>query len=85
MKPPIGGPQTGPSKAGVVSQAMADTSSVFAAVRSSSRRPTGTIMAPPMPCRMRETTRKARLVDWPQRMEPTVKMTMARRKMLRAP
>ena len=49
----------GPSSAGTVSQAIAATSSCFAAVRSSTSRPTGTIIAPPMPCRTRAATRNA--------------------------
>ncbi len=85
MKPPTGGPSTGPSSAGMVSQAIAATSSVFAAVRSSTSRPTGTIIAPPMPCRMRETTRNARLSDRPHRIEPMVNTTIAARNTVRAP
>ena len=73
MKPPIGGPTTGPSSAGMVSQAIAATSSVFAAVRSSSSRPTGTIIAPPMPCRTRAADQEStRPFDRPHRIEPMV-------------
>jgi len=49
MKPPSGGPSTGPSSAGMVSQASAEMSSAFGMVRKRTSRPTGTIMAPPMP------------------------------------
>ena len=50
MKPPSGGPITGPISAGMVSQASAEISSDFGTVRRMTSRPTGTIMAPPMPC-----------------------------------
>ena len=49
MKPPSGGPITGPIRAGMVSQASAEISSDFGTVRRITSRPTGTIMAPPMP------------------------------------
>ena len=49
MKPPSGGPITGPIKAGMVSQARAEISSDFGTVRRITNRPTGTIIAPPMP------------------------------------
>ena len=48
MKPPSGGPITGPISAGTVSQASAEISSAFGTERKMTRRPTGTIMAPPM-------------------------------------
>jgi hypothetical protein len=85
MKPPRGGPSTGPIRAGTVSQAMADTMSLLATVRSSTSRPTGTIMAPPMPWNSRAATRKPRLRDWPHRMLPRVNTMMASRKIRRAP
>ncbi len=53
MKPPTGGPTSGPISAGMVSQAIAETSSRFGVARTSTRRATGVIMAPPMPCRKR--------------------------------
>ena len=53
MKPPSGGPITGPIRAGMVSQASAEISSAFGTVRRMTSRPTGTIMAPPMPWMMR--------------------------------
>ena len=69
----------------MVSQAIAATSSVFAAVRSSSSRPTGTIIAPPKPCRMRAATRNDRLSARPHSTDATVKITIAARNTLRAP
>src|SRR5947207_751707 len=47
MNPPRGGPNTGPSTAGMVSSDIACTRSDFATVFSTTSRPTGTIMAPP--------------------------------------
>ena len=49
MKPPIGGPSTGPSCAGTCRYAMVAISVDFSTLRNSTRRPTGTIMAPPKP------------------------------------
>jgi hypothetical protein len=57
MKPPSGGPITGPINAGIVTQAIAFTSSLLSIERSSTSRPTGVIIAPPMPCRMRAMTK----------------------------
>ena len=53
MKPPSGGPITGPSSAGIVSQASAEIISDLATLRKMTRRPTGTIIAPPRPWTMR--------------------------------
>ena len=50
MKPPSGGPTIGPTSAGIVTQAIAATRSLFSTVRTSTSRPTGVIIAPPMPC-----------------------------------
>jgi hypothetical protein len=85
MKPPTGGPSTGPSSAGTVSQAMAATSSCLAAVRSRTSRPTGTIIAPPMPWRTRAPTRKASESARPHRIEPMVNTAIAARKTVRVP
>ena len=49
MKPPTGGPITGPISAGTVSQASEPTSSRFGTDFRITSRPTGTIMAPPIP------------------------------------
>ena len=56
MNPPKGGPSTGPISAGTMSQVMALTISLRSTVRSSTSRPTGTIIAPPMPWRIRAAT-----------------------------
>ena len=85
MKPPIGGPTTGPSSAGIVSQAIAATNSDFAAVRSNSNRPTGTIIAPPRPCSTRDATSSGRPFDTPHRIDPMVNTRIAALNTLRVP
>ena len=49
MKPPSGGPQIGPISAGMVTSAMALTRSRLSMLRNRMSRPTGVIIAPPMP------------------------------------
>ncbi len=85
MKPPSGGPSTGPKSAGTVSHASEDTSSAFDTVLRIASRPTGTIIAPPMPCTMRPNTIAP--IEWekPHRIEPDVKVAIASTKMIRAP
>ncbi len=85
MKPPSGGPITGPISAGMVSQASAEMSSDFGTVRRITSRPTGTIIAPPMPWMMRNRTKSGSPCAKPQAAEPSVNTTMAARKTLRAP
>ena len=85
MNPPSGGPATGPSSAGMVSQAIAATSSRLATVRSNTSRPTGTIIAPPMPCRMRAATRKASVSARLHNTEPSVNTAIAARNTVRVP
>src|SRR4051794_345487 len=64
---------------------MARTSSDFSTVRSSTRRPTGTIIAPPTPCRMRAPTKPKNEVLRPHRIEPSMKTAIAIRNTCRAP
>ncbi len=71
--------------AGIVSQDMAATIWALETERSSTRRPTGTIMAPPRPCRMRAATRMGSEGARPQNTEAMVKMKMAARKTVLAP
>ena len=85
MKPPSGGPITGPSSAGTVRYAIADTSSAFGVVRSTTRRPTGTIMAPPTPCSARASTSCSSDCDSAQAIEPVVNTKIAVANTLRAP
>ena len=56
---------------------MARMSSDLANVRTRVSRPTGTIMAPPQPCRMRQATSTWMLLDMPQRNDPSVKRPIA--------
>src|SRR5215469_11744272 len=51
MKPPTGGPSIGPINAGTVSHARASTNSDRGTLRRMTRRPTGIIIAPPIPWR----------------------------------
>src|SRR5712671_5179083 len=72
MKPPSGGPITGPTSAGTVTHAMALTSALLSMERSSTSRPTGVIMAPPTPCRIRAITKWVTEEDSAQPIEPTM-------------
>jgi hypothetical protein len=49
MKPPSGGPAIGPIREGMARNASARTSSFFGTSRTTTMRPTGTIIAPPAP------------------------------------
>src|SRR5260370_41173759 len=73
MKPPSGGPITGPTSAGTVTQAIALTSALLSIERSSTSRPTGVIIAPPKPCTMRAITKSVTEEDSAQPIEPTIK------------
>ena len=53
MKPPNSGPAMRPIAGGTVNQTIAATICAAGTVRSRIRRPTGTIIAPPMPCSSR--------------------------------
>ncbi|MNV72329.1 hypothetical protein D3C71_1654070 [compost metagenome] len=56
MKPPSGGPITGPSSAGMDKNDMAFSRSCLGTVRSRMMRPTGTIIAPAIPWTIRAMT-----------------------------
>ena len=64
---------------------MARSSSDLAKVRTRVSRPTGTIMAPPQPWRMRQATSRWMSLDMPQRNDPRVKMPMAAANTCRVP
>ena len=85
MKPPTGGPRIGPIVAGIISQAMARTSSAFDTARNITSRPTGDIIAPPAPCSMRAATRKDRLGACAQAIDPSVNKPIAERNTVREP
>ena len=56
MTPPATGPSIGPIKAGIDTKLIAPTNCDLGNVRTSVSRPTGTIIAPPMPCSTRQAT-----------------------------
>lgn len=56
MNSPNGGPMIGATSAGQVSVAIALINWSFGVVLNTTRRPTGTIMAPPMSCTTRNST-----------------------------
>ena len=85
MKPPSGGPITGPISAGTVTQAIALTSALLSIERSSTSRPTGVIIAPPMPCRMRAITKWVTFCDSAQPIDPTMNTPIAIENTMRAP
>ena len=53
--------------------------------RTSTSRPTGVIMAPPMPCTMRATTKPSSEFASAQPIEPITKIAIAARNTVRAP
>ncbi len=85
MKPPSAGPTIGPMSAGMVSSAIAPISLRLPTVRMSTSRPTGDIMAPPVPCRKRAITKCHSECDSAQPTEPTMNTAMAVRNTVRAP
>ena len=85
MNPPMGGPTRGPMSAGIVSQARASTSCDFETVRRIMMRPTGTIMAPPTPCKARAAMSQPRDCENPQAMEPSMNTARAARNTCFAP
>ncbi len=64
---------------------IARMSSDLANVRTIVSRPTGIIIAPPQPCRMRHATSTWMLLDMPQRNDPSVKMPIAEANTRRVP
>src|SRR3954453_21283559 len=85
MKPPSGGPITGPISAGTVTHAMAATRALLSMERSSTSRPTGVIIAPPMPCRIRAMTKSVTEDDSAQPIEPAMNTAIAIENTIRAP
>lgn len=77
MKPPSGGPITGPISAGIVTQAIALTSALLSIERNSTNRRTGVIIAPPSPCRMRAITKCVIDCESAQPIDPSIKMPTA--------
>ena len=85
MKPPTGGPTSGPIRPGTVSQAMAATSSRRGVALTSTSRANGVIIAPPSPCSERAATKENSDPDMAQAIEPATKTPIATRKTRLAP
>ena len=85
MKPPSGGPAIGPIKAGMVTSDMALSRFPLSTARTMMSRPTGVIIAPPMPWKTRASTNWSSEREAAQPIEPSTKTQMAKRKTLRAP
>ncbi len=71
------GPSMGPTSPGMATKLIARMSSDLANVRTRVSRPTGTIMAPPQPCKTRHATSTWMLFDIPQRNDPKVNRPIA--------
>ena len=85
IKPPAIGPSMGPIKAGIATKLIARMSSDLGNVRTRVSRPTGTIIAPPQPCRTRQATSRWILLDIPHRNDPRVKSPIAEANTRRVP
>ena len=85
MRPPASGPSIGPMSAGMATKLIARMSSFLANARTSVSRPTGTIIAPPQPCRTRQNTSMWMLEETPHRKDPSVKSAIAPPKIRRVP
>ena len=77
MAPPTRGPSIGATKEGTETKLMARISSDLAKVRTMVILPTGSIIAPPQPCRMRQITSQWMSRVKPQSREPRVNMPIA--------
>ena len=85
MRPPSGGPQIGPISAGMVTSAMALRSRRLSKLRTMINRPTGVIMAPPMPWTIRAKTNCSSECEAAQPIEPSTNTPIAARNTLRVP
>ncbi len=85
MRPPAIGPSIGPISPGMATKVMARISSDLSNVLTMVRRPTGSIIAPPKPCRMRAATSMWILLEMPHRNEPRVKIPIAEANTRRVP
>jgi hypothetical protein len=83
--PPRNGATIGAASAGQVRIAMAVTSWSRPARRSTTSLPTGTISAPPRPCRIRHSVNSTRPEEAAQRADAIVKSAMAPTKTVREP
>ena len=69
----------------MVSQVIAATKPCFGVLRATISRPTGTIIAPPMPCRKRATTKPSSVETVVQATDPAMKTRTADANTRRAP
>ena len=79
------GPSMGPISPGMATKLIARISSDLANVCTMVSRPTGSIIAPPQPCRMRHATSKWMLREMPQRKDPSVNIAIAEENTRRVP
>jgi hypothetical protein len=77
IQPPTGGPSMKATSPGQVRMAMARTMPSLGVPRSTSMRPTGTIIAPPMPCSVRASVKLHRPCAAAQASEASVNTAMA--------
>ena len=77
ISPPTKGPSSGPISAGITTKFIAESISDRGNVRTRASRPTGVIIAPPMPWTTRAATSMGMLIASPQKSEPRVKRLTA--------
>ena len=77
MTPPRNGPMSGPISAGIVTKFIAMSISERGNVLTSAVRPTGVIMAPPIPWAIRATTSSGTFGARPQASEPNMNSSIA--------
>ncbi len=77
MNPPSGGPSTGAISPGQVIYEMDRIKSFFSVMRKTTNRPTGTIMAPPIPCKTRAAVNCVSVLLTPQIIEASVNNPIA--------
>ena len=75
----------GPINPGMATKLRARISSDLANVRTMVSRPTGSIMAPPQPCRIRHATSTWMLLEMPQSSDPSVNRAIALENTRRVP
>lgn len=85
MAPPITGPSTGPSSAGMVTTDSAPTNSLRGVVRSRTSRPTGISVAPAAPWMKRKRINCQSAPAKPQAADPAAYSTIEDMKTRRAP
>ena len=84
-QPPSVGPTSGPIRPGMATKLIASRNFSRGKARSTVRRPTGSSMAPPVPCRMRAPVSSVSVRDSAQAPEPRANSTMASMKTRRVP